>query len=370
MTDDQDRVTLTVDGMDYAGWLKIEISAGIERQARDFALDVTWRWPGSEARPLRIRQGARCQVRIGADLVLTGYVDATPIQYDKTNVTTSVRGRSLTADLIDCSVSQTPGQWRGQTVLQVVRGLASQYGITVLDESGDAATVADHTVEPGETVFESIDRLLSLSELLSTDDEHGRLVLVQPGSAGRARDALELGKNIVTGSASLDFSDVFSEYQCIGQRAGTDDEFGAAASEVSASVADDRVTRRRLKVVQPSGNVSALLAQRRAEWERDSSLARALSTEYEVQGWRQSSGDLWRTNLIVRVKDDLIGFDRDMLISEVTYTLDERGTKSRLRVAPPEAFNPEPGKGRKKGKKGKGGDSFEYLLPADWEKQQ
>ncbi|MFC3336900.1 phage baseplate assembly protein [Paracandidimonas soli] len=283
MTDEQDRVTLTVDGMDYAGWKGVEISAGIERQARDFTLGVTWRWPGSESRPLRIRHGARCQVRIGADLVLTGYVDATPIEYGKTSITTSITGRSLTEDLIDCSVSQTPGQWRGQTVLQIVRGLAQPYGISVIDEGGDGATVADHTVEPGETVFESIDRLLSLSELLSTDDEHGRLVLVQPGSKGRASDALELGKNILTGRAPLDFSEVFSDYQCVGQRAGTDNEFGEAASEVTASVADDRATRYRLKVVQPSGQLSALLAQRRAQWERDSSLGRALAVEYEVQ---------------------------------------------------------------------------------------
>src|SRR5690606_29971045 len=103
MTDDHNRVSLTVDGVDYAGWKEVEISAGIERQARDFRLVVTWRWPGSESKPLRIRHGARCEVRIGVDLVLTGYVDATPIRYDKHAITTSVNGRSLTQDLIDCS---------------------------------------------------------------------------------------------------------------------------------------------------------------------------------------------------------------------------------------------------------------------------
>lgn len=368
MTNEQDMVTLTVDGMDYAGWKRVEISAGVERQARDFSLDVTWRWPGSESRPLRIRHGARCQVRIGGDVVLTGYVDATPIEYDKSSITTRITGRSLTQDLIDCSVAAQPGQWRGQTVLQVVRALAGQYNIDVVDEAGDAATVADHTVEPGETVFESIDRLLSLSELLSTDDEHGRLVLAKPGGAGRAGDALELGVNVLRGHAPLDFSAVYSEYQCIGQRAGTDDEFGEAASEVSAAVLDPRASRYRLKVVQPSGQLSATLAQRRAEWERDSALGRALTIEYEVQGWRQSSGALWRPNMIVRVRDELVGVDRDMLISEVTYSLGDEGTKALLVVAPPEAFNPEPGRGQRV--QGGGGDSFEYLLPPNWEETE
>ena len=38
----------------------------------------------------------------------------------------------------------------------------------------------------------------------------------------------------------------------------------------------------------------------------------------------------------------LIGIDRDMLISEIEYSLDEGGTVANLTVAPPDAFDPEP----------------------------
>lgn len=364
----ENEVTLTVDGDDYRGWKEISIGAGIERLARDFTLSVTWKWPGSTERPIRIRQGAKCEVRIGRDLVLTGYAFATPIRYSASEVTVAVSGRSLTSDLVDCTVDEKPGQWRGQTVVSVVRALAGSYGIKVVDESGDSSSVADHSVEPTETVFESIDRLLSISELFATDDGLGRLVMAKPGSEGRAADALELGKNLKSGDAPLDFSRMYSEYQCVGQRAGTDEEFGAAASEVMAGATDGRVRRRRRLKVNPSGQLTPALAQRRVEWERDYRLSRALKTAYEVQGWRQSNGQLWRPNLIVRVVDDLIGFDRDMLITEVSYELGDGGMLTRMTVAPPEGYVPEPThkKGRKR-KKGKGGDAFEYLLPEDWE---
>lgn len=364
----ENEVTLTVDGDDYRGWKEISIGAGIERLARDFTLSVTWKWPGSTERPIRIRQGAKCEVRIGRDLVLTGYAFATPIRYSASEVTVAVSGRSLTSDLVDCTVDEKPGQWRGQTVVSVVRALAGSYGIKVVDESGDSSSVADHSVEPTETVFESIDRLLSISELFATDDGLGRLVMAKPGSEGRAADALELGKNLKSGDAPLDFSRMYSEYQCVGQRAGTDEEFGAAASEVMAGATDGRVRRRRRLKVNPSGQLTPVLAQRRVEWERDYRLSRALKTAYEVQGWRQSNGQLWRPNLIVRVVDDLIGFDRDMLITEVSYELGDGGMLTRMTVAPPEGYVPEPThkKGRKR-KKGKGGDAFEYLLPEDWE---
>ncbi|MNJ69299.1 phage late control protein GPD [compost metagenome] len=113
------------------------------------------------------------------------------------------------------------------------------------------------------------------------------------------------------------------------------------------------------------------LALSRANWERGNRMGKALQATYTVQGWRQSNGALWRHNTVVRVIDPLIGFDRDMLIAEVTYSLNDQGTTTTLVVGPPEGFEPEPSDPlkRRKLKKGKKGDSFEYLLPEDWDKK-
>ncbi len=367
---DPNAVTLTVDGMDYAGWKDVSISAGIERQARDFTLSITWRWPGQDIE-IPIEQGARAEVRIGADLVLTGWVFATPRRYDAQSITLGISGRSLTADLVDCSAINNPGQWRNQSVQRIVAALAGEYGVKVRSEVAETATLVDHTIEPGETVFESIDRLLTLSRLLSSDDGAGRLVIVEPGSAGRAHDKLEAGKNILTGDGPLDFSGVFSEYRVIGQQRGTDEVFGAAASEVQASATDPRTARRRVLVINQSGQLTTALAQDRANWERGNRIGKALAFTYTVQGWRQSNGALWVPNLIVRVVDPLMGLDRDMLISEVAYSQSSGGTIATLTVAPPDAFLPEPKDPHRKRKLKKGGkaDNFEYLLPADWDKE-
>ncbi|PMZ30019.1 baseplate protein, partial [Pseudomonas sp. GW247-3R2A] len=71
-------------------------------------------------------------------------------------------------------------------------------------------------------------------------------------------------------------------------------------------------------------------------------MGKALTVTYVVQGWRQSNGQLWRHNMIVRVIDPIIGMDRDMLISRITYTLNEQGMLAKLEVGPPESFEPEP----------------------------
>lgn len=369
--DHQNAVTLSVNGLDYRGWKKVSISAGIERQARDFRLGVTWSWPG-QVQEIPVRQGDRCEVRIGTDLVLTGWVFGTPISYDARSVERSVAGRSLTADLVDCSAVNKPGQWRGQSVQKIVQALAEPYGGRVLSEVAETTKLADHQIEPGETAFESIDRLLTLSRLLSTDDARGRVVIIKPGSAGRAVDRLELGQNLLTGSAELDFSGVFSEYRVTGQRSGTDTDYGAAASEVKAGVTDPRATRRRVLLIHESGQMTPELAQARANWERGSRMGKALTLRYKIQGWRQSTGALWVPNMIVRVVDPLIGIDRDMLISEIEYVLDDAGTVANIVVGPPDGFDPEPKDPHKSRKLKKGGkaDNFEYLIPADWKPGQ
>lgn len=361
-------VTLSAGGHDYGGWKDVSISAGLERQARDFTLSITWKWPGGGEVPVQIRQGEAVEVRIGQDLLLTGYVFSTPIRYDGQSITLSIAGRSKTADLVDCAAINSPGQWRGQNVQKIVEALAGEYKVRVVNESAVSLGLDDHTIEPGETVFESIDRLLTLSRLFSTDDGLGRLVIASPGAAGRAVDTLELGKNLLQGDTALDFSNVFSEYITRGQRSGTDDSFGVAASEVEAKLADERMTRRRVKVIHQSGQMTAKLANDRVLWERANAISKAMKVSYTVQGWRQSNAQLWRHNMIARVVDPLIGLDRDMLISEISYELGEEGTFTRMTVAPPDGFLPEPNDAyeSRKLKKGKKTDNFEYLIPADY----
>ena len=407
----QNQVRLVVGGQEYGGWKSVKVEAGIERQARSFDLEVTDRWPGQTTVPRRIRPFDACQVFIGDDLVLTGYVDATPIRYDGRTVTVSVRGRSKTADLVDCSPvdlgkasssasagssnpwSNSVGKvsssarvvsaaatgvngWRNAKLETIAAALAVPYGVRVLAEIDTGAPLPEHQVQVGETVFESIDRMMRIRHVLSTDNANGDLVFIDAGSAGKARSALELGANILDGACDLDFKDVFSRYVVKGQRAGTDDDFGEHANEaegddddqaefeggtndtgapVTESVDDARSKRMRLKVFKQCGHADDGTCADQALYERAHRAAKALETTYTVAGWRQADGSLWVHNQLVRVRDPLIDFDQEMLIAEVHYELDASGLRTQLRVGPVDGYRSKAARAAKGGKVKKGG---------------
>jgi len=403
--DANNRVTLEVGSTRYGGWKSVRITPGIERQARDFDLEVTDRWPGQTDIPRRVQPGDPCRVWIGPDLVLTGYVDATPIRFDGHSVSVSVRGRSKTADLVDCSPFQagveigeqkqdwkdvvplkapatkpqprpakTAAQWRNVKMEAIAAALAAPYGVRVLAETDTGRVIPEHQVQVGESVFESIDRMMRQRHVLSTDNEFGDLVFIDVGS-DTADTPLKVGSggNVREGETELDYKGVFSEYVVLGQRKGNDADFGAAVAEEDgedtdyepetvlgekATATDARAKRRRLLVIKQGGMADEGTVQDRAEYERAYRAAKALQTTYTVQGWRQESGALWKPNMLVRVHDAIIGFDTEMVIASLSWILDEQGMRTQITVGPPDGYRTKAGKLKKSKRQAGGGPDW------------
>lgn len=356
-------VRLLVNGREYGGWKQVEITAGLDRMARDFTLEVTDRWPGQTSlRP--IQPGDICTVFIGDDRIITGYIDGTPLRYDARSVSLSVQGRSRTADLVDCAPLHATGQIKQKTVEQIAHVLAEPYGIPVVADVDTGSIIPTHHINPGETVAESLDRLLQLRQLLATDDAEGRLVLTRAGMK-RADTALVVGQNILTASAELDMRDRFSEYRVKGQRSGSDTDHGAAVSAQMGVSTDGAVTRKRVHVETARGQADIAACRRQAEWVAAHRAAQTYKVIYTVQGWRQASGALWEPNRVVRVTDPVIGWDQDMVIGEVVYGLSDSGMTSTLTVAPRAAWSLEPQEDKKPSRPAAPQASGPYHVPVE-----
>lgn len=365
MTGPSNAVRLVVGGTEFGGWKSVAIQAGIERQVRDFDLTITNSWPGNTDIPRRVHPGDLCELYIGDDKVLTGYVDATPISYDGKSVSVGVRGRSKTGDLVDCAAIGQPTQWRGAKIERIAADLARPYGVEVRADVSTGAALS-HAVEQGETVFESIERMLKLRQLLATDDAQGRLVFIAVGAAGLATTAIELGANVLKCDAPLDYKDVYTEYIVKGQRPGSDDEFGDTVAGETARITDDTINRRRVLLIKQGGESTASSATDRVRYERAHRKAVALAATYTVAGWRQADGTLWRHNMRVRVRDAVVGIDDEFVIAEIQYQLSEAGMLCVLKVGPKDGYVLPPEKA--KAKAGDKSGDWSDVRPADGRK--
>lgn len=363
------QVEIRVGGKRYGGWKTVLITSSIEQVARAFALEVTENFPGNTDFTA-LQTGELVQVYIGEDLVCTGYITSTPIRYDGKTVSVQVQGKSRTVDLVDCcppsaayappaagsnlwsevkgrsgkaqaapaAAAKPQTSWKNLPAGSIIEELAKPYGIT-LTISAESNEVKTHTVNPGETVFESIKRLITKDNLVLTDDEAGNLVLVEPGGAGQATDALELGGNILKASARFDASARFSHYVALGQHAGTDEDFGRTAAEDKGVAVDPEVKRFRLKVLKDSGQASLKTAGDRARFEANFQAARFRAVTYTVQGWRQSDGSLWRPNTKVIVRDQtLFPGGLEMLVVQTKLQLSSAGMTAELGLMPPDGY--------------------------------
>ena len=334
-----EKLELLVDGAAYAGWKSVSVTRSLETISGAFSLEVSDRWSG-QARPWPIPPGARCEIRIGAETVLTGWVDEMNPSFSSSERSLTVTGRDATGDLVDCSPEISPSEWANLTLPQIVTRIAGDFGVKVAIENGAGmgGRFAKFTLQPGETAFAAISRACRMRAVLPVSDGVGGILLTR-GGRKKAGDALVQGENILSASAGYSLKERFSTYIVKGQQAATDQSYGAAAAHVRATAADEGVKRHRPLVIIASGDPDGGgSAQERARWEAIVRAGRSASAEMTVVGWRQSTGELWQPGLLVPVKCPWLGMDSEMVVSSVQHKKSASGTTTALSVTRPDAF--------------------------------
>lgn len=362
----------------YNYWSSVSITSEINALSRTFQLDITPKVYAQNEIP-QFKATDEIQLTIGDDLVLTGFIDSTPISYNGTSVTASVVGRSKTEDLVDCNVapqgydlsSIKNNSWTkningGKTFVEpnitkavtqfkniplklAVSQLIAPYGIKLVCESNKAAVNSNvhSTVKNSETVFKAIQNLTKSSGLYFMDDEYGNLIITDTDDPKSSGATLELGTNILTASTQKDYSQRFSHYWYDNDQKGNNKKFGDDLQQIS-KCQDEKIKRFRFyryKEQTMNGGIS-----NGPEQEAKYREAQSKKITYTVLGWRTGKdgleGDLWKVNTLVKIKDDIVlgsgvgsnSSTKEMLITKVTFTLDNNGMITTLECVPPAGF--------------------------------
>ena len=329
---------ITIDGRDYGGWLEAGVRRALDRPASQFSFSGTDRWSEDE-RPLGLVVGAKCKVSIDGETVIQGHVDTIDSNYTSSGQTISVNGRSVTGDLVDCSV-ETAGDLRGKSVEQIARTITDPFGIEIaaLVEGGDP--INKHTINIGDSAWTVLQRLARMRGVILSDSRDGRLEITSARNAIRLPGVMRPGV-VLSGAVRVGQQNRFSQYTVKAQQSGSDDTFGTPAAQPFGEVTDDTVGRYRPIVVVAERQANHSECKSRAQWERSTRSARGIVLTYVVQGHRANNDDLWDINRIIAVDDERLHVKGDFLIEAVEYRIGSSGETTSLSLVRPEAYTPE-----------------------------
>ncbi len=97
-----DKIVLKVGGKVYSGWTEVHVSQSLDQLTGTFSFSITNPYPDIPS-GWSIKLGGYCVVEINDQVVISGYIDDMPIDYDATSHTIQISGRDRTADLVDCT---------------------------------------------------------------------------------------------------------------------------------------------------------------------------------------------------------------------------------------------------------------------------
>lgn len=339
---DKAKIVVEVLGLDglgwtaYEGWLQSEVDRSIEAICGTFSIPVSM-VPGQ---PPWIHRQDAVRVRIGSQVVITGYVLAAEPFYRKGECGFRITGRARTGDLVRCSAVHKGGQWRGATLTRICKDLVEPFGLEVKVETDIGKPIGDFKLSHGESVLDAISRAARLQGVLATSDDAGRLLLTRAGKE-LFKGAIVRGQNVISMDGIGSDEQRHSHYIVYGQQ-NTIDDFDISRS-LKVQAKDPEVTRYMPLVINADGNTTQAELQTLVDHTARVRRGHSMGFRYVVEGWT-FKGEPWPLNQRVAIYDDVAGLNgAEWLICSVRQHCDlKEGDVTEMTVRPIEAYDTAP----------------------------
>lgn len=237
------QVKLKCNGREYAYWSKVTITSGLNELSRSFTLEVTYILPEQNTLQDLFKPNDKVQIFIDDDLIISGYIDKTPINYNANSINVQIIGRSKTEDLVDCNPwpEGDPIQFDSGWVISPTQNYFIVYEPNAVttrskhqDKLGTALAtlvgaysirlkayndpeiikklveVKNINVKAESTLYDIIASVVIGDDLLITDNENGDLLVLKK-ALQNSFDDLVLGKNILSGKADFNATKIFQK---------------------------------------------------------------------------------------------------------------------------------------------------------------
>lgn len=330
-------VTLSVGGraLPHQG---CSLTVSAEDAVREASFSVIWTGAG-----VPCGEDEDVTVSVFGELWLTGYTRDVSGSHDEDSRNYTVVVVSRTVDATEASIDHPTGLKRDGDLLAIAR----EFDTAGIGIEGNVVTeVKDvHKIRPGETLFDAIETDARSQGVLIYDTPEGKLKLADKPE-GRHAGALVRGENIKRASGTISGRGNFSSVEIRGQSSfGVED---TALTPVGEAGGTAKRPRKLIRVHE--GEATSGRLKKRAAWEAKRAAGKGKECSITIAGWRDASGDLFKPNFLIEVRDDWLGIEQDMTIATVTLTqaADENGdgTSATLTLKDPRALGGENPQGK------------------------
>jgi prophage tail gpP-like protein len=283
------------------------------------------------------RPGDECAIYLGGRLAITGVILLRQTSYDANAHGIMLQGLGLTWYAARGSIMDKNGNFDDHTFEQAALRAIAPFGIGV-KIIGDLNKIPFKKlqVEPGETLWNFLERIARPRGIVIGSDHRGNLLLIDHHTFPIAATLVE-GENILRCQCTISVEAMYSDYIVSGSTPATDSKYGRDASEQQASAPGSakRYSPILTPAEQPVWNLSEIADRARNEsiWHEGTEVRASIT----VQGWfNPYTGDLWRTGDNVMVDSPMAMLEMGLKIETATFTQDSNaGTLTTLDLCAP-----------------------------------
>jgi len=306
----------------------------------DFYPDAVIRW--------RVKLGDLYIIKVGREILSTGYIDEIEIDQDEGEYNITFSGRDKTADLVDCHYTEK-GTWGTLSIFQIVTKLCSPFKILVKFDKSVASEVNKPLKLPfiadvATPVVDLIMKACSNTGILPMSKGDGFLTLTRANLTNIYIDIID--STIISRNIVYSDRDRFSEYTAKGQSVANDTIVrlpGYTAIE-NPKVKDSHFRRDRPYVLMVDDNASTSFCRKKAIFERNARAGNSRKIEYTLQGITAPlTGRVWKPNSLVSIDEPVLFKKGLMLISEVELSMTaDAGYETTLKLVDKRTYSVSP----------------------------
>lgn len=280
-------IVIKINGYTFRDWNELTVRKELEAIAGNFEFNAV-----QTTQVLTIATGDKVEVFIDNIPLIHGYIDYIAPDFRPDDRTIQVVGRDNTCDIIDCTHSGSKREFTGnQSIASIIEELVKPFGIEVVNQLGENPRIKTLKIDPGETLFESIEKATRQLAIILQPSGDGKLLLTKI-TKDQKGPLLQEGYDFLDCFATYNAEERFSDYIL--------KAYGKNNKPFVATAKDPDIKRYRPLELISDIQLEKQEAQKKINWEANIRAARALDVSVTVQGWT-NQGKPWLPNLIYNV---------------------------------------------------------------------